>query len=130
MSAPDQVSPPDAAAMMLPRRCAAACLVLAAVLGAGSALRLFASGLRNAPPPERAMLRLNPNQAAAEELALLPGIGPQLAGRIVAHRQTAATPVFRDAEDLRAVPGVGPATVASLRSMLRFDPPEETARAD
>lgn len=49
---------------------------------------------------------LDLNTATEADLDRLPGIGPVLAARIVAHR-TAHGP-FRTAEDLLAVPGIGP----------------------
>lgn len=54
------------------------------------------------------------NSASAQELTRIPGIGPSLAGRIVAWR--AAHGAFRSLDDLEKVPGIGPATVARIRS--------------
>lgn len=54
------------------------------------------------------------NSASAQELTRLPGIGPSLAGRIVAWR--AAHGAFRTLDDLAQVPGIGPATVARIRA--------------
>ncbi len=66
-------------------------------------------------------LKLDPNTASAEELALLPHIGPQLAQNVVAYRAAAARqPAFRTADDLDAVPRIGPMTVAALRPHLLF----------
>ena len=56
------------------------------------------------------------NRAGAEELACLPGIGPTLAGRIVADR-TARGP-YRRVEDLDRVRGVGERLVARIRPLL------------
>lgn len=63
-------------------------------------------------------LGLDPNRATAEELALLPGIGPARAMAIVAAR---AGDPFRQLEDLQRVHGIGPRTVASLRSWLQIE---------
>jgi competence ComEA-like helix-hairpin-helix protein len=65
--------------------------------------------------------RLDPNTASAVELDRLPGIGPALADRIVAFRQTG--PWFSRAEELDAVAGVGPTLVERLRPHLAFGPP-------
>ncbi|HEX8906327.1 MAG TPA: ComEA family DNA-binding protein, partial [Longimicrobiaceae bacterium] len=54
------------------------------------------------------------NSASAQELTRLPGIGPSLAGRIVAWREGHGA--FRTLDDLAQVPGIGPATVARIRS--------------
>jgi competence protein ComEA len=47
-------------------------------------------------------------------LTRIPGIGPALAGRIVAWR--AAHGAFGTLDELEKVPGIGPATVARIRS--------------
>ncbi|HUH12108.1 MAG TPA: ComEA family DNA-binding protein [Longimicrobiales bacterium] len=62
--------------------------------------------------------RLDPNRASATELDRLPGIGPAVAGRIVAAREAGA--VFTRAEDLAAVKGIGPATVKRVAPHLDF----------
>lgn len=63
--------------------------------------------------------RLNINTATAAELELLPGIGPSLAGRIVAHR--AEHGAFRRVDDLDDVPGIGPRTVEKLRPLVTVE---------
>lgn len=55
---------------------------------------------------------LDINRASAQELDRLPGIGPVLASRIVAHRERHGP--FRDPTELLAVPGIGPALAARL----------------
>ncbi|HYH82720.1 MAG TPA: ComEA family DNA-binding protein [Longimicrobium sp.] len=60
--------------------------------------------------------RVNVNTATVEELQTLPGIGPALAARIVAHR--AARGPFRTVEELEKVPGIGPATATRLRGRV------------
>jgi competence ComEA-like helix-hairpin-helix protein len=52
--------------------------------------------------------RLDLNRASAEELALIPGIGPKLADRIVLERSRRGG--FARVEDLQEVRGVGPKT--------------------
>ncbi len=108
-------------------------VVLVLLIGAGfDFVRLTRS--RPAPPapvPERAAVLdtlgaqpiaprlahlLDLNRATAAELDRLPGIGPVLAARIVAHRE--AHGPFRDPAELIAVPGIGPALAARLAPLV------------
>lgn len=65
------------------------------------------------PPPGPDDHRIRVNVATAEELQRLPGVGPVLAARIVAHRE--ANGPFRAIEDLLDVPGIGEGKLATLR---------------
>lgn len=75
-----------------------------------------------APPPSAANTaavralrdgqRLQLNSASAEELTLVPGIGPQLAQRIVAER--ARRGGFSAWHELREVRGLGPKTLQRI----------------
>ncbi len=56
------------------------------------------------------------NQADASSLEALPGVGPVLAERIVAHRE--ANGPFETAEDLLEVPGIGEAKLAAMRDSI------------
>jgi len=56
------------------------------------------------------------NEATAEELMCLPGLGKALAERIVADRN--AHGPFRDIADLMRVPGIGPARSERLRDLV------------
>lgn len=58
-------------------------------------------------------LRIDLNQDSAARLQMLPGIGPELAARIVAHRQ--ANGPFEQIEDLTQVRGINSRIVAELR---------------
>jgi competence protein ComEA len=60
---------------------------------------------------------LDLNRADAAALARLPGVGPVLAERIVAHRDLRGP--FRSPEDLLHVPGVGEGRLARLRPLVR-----------
>lgn len=62
---------------------------------------------------------LDPNTATIEELMALPGIGPVLAGRIVAYR-TEHGP-FASVEAMAAVSGIGPVLIEQLRELLTID---------
>lgn len=59
---------------------------------------------------------LDLNQAGQKELEELPGIGPALAGRILASRSSDGP--FRNTEDLMRVPGIGPATLRRLQGLI------------
>jgi competence ComEA-like helix-hairpin-helix protein len=57
------------------------------------------------------------NRADAAALETLPGVGPVLAARIVAYRDSAGP--FRSPDELLEVSGVGPATLARFRDRVR-----------
>ena len=61
---------------------------------------------------------LDLNTAAAEELERLPGIGQELAARIVAHR--AQNGPFTAIEELMEVPGIGEGKLAALEGYLQI----------
>lgn len=67
-----------------------------------------------ATPPRTG--KVNINTANAEELDSLPGIGPELAQRIIAYRQ--AHGPFARIEDLDNVSGIGPSTLERLRDLI------------
>lgn len=54
------------------------------------------------------------NSATADELDVLPGIGPALAQRIVTYRERYGA--FADVESLVMVPGIGPRTLDRMRT--------------
>lgn len=58
--------------------------------------------------------RVNLNTASSEQLEALPGVGPALAGRIIAARP------YRSLADLDAVKGVGEATLRRLSPLVRW----------
>lgn len=65
--------------------------------------------------PSKGSLRVNINTATLEELETVPGIGPALAGLIVAGRPYATI------EELERVRGIGPATVDGMRPFVKVE---------
>jgi competence protein ComEA len=72
-----------------------------------------AGGAAGSPPA----VPIDLNRASAEELQQLDGIGPGLAGRILAYREEHNG--FGDVEELADVPGIGPKRLAALRESVR-----------
>lgn len=60
--------------------------------------------------------RIDPNRASVVELDRLPGIGPALADRIVAHRQEHG--LFSSLQDLGEVSGIGDAVLGKIAGMV------------
>jgi competence ComEA-like helix-hairpin-helix protein len=79
---------------------------------------LASPGLRESPPSQRgpAGPALNVNRATAVELEALPGIGPALARRIVADRESQGP--FATVAALDRVSGIGPALLARLEGLI------------
>jgi len=60
--------------------------------------------------------QVNINVAGVESLQKLPGIGPVMAKRIIAHRQKNG--YFKSFKDLLEVKGIGPATLEKIRPFI------------
>jgi competence protein ComEA len=69
-----------------------------------------------AAPPAAEAGPLDLNRASAAELARLPGVGPGLAGRILAERERRGR--FDSPEALRSVLGMGPKKLAAIRELV------------
>lgn len=122
---------PRITARGIPDTHALAVLLLAAALGVGTALPLLGPGgsgfpqprapEKAAPTPTRSQSSiagtLNLNTADTETLQALPGIGPALAGRIVAYRLEHGP--FQTVQDLLQVPGIGPKRWERIRHATR-----------
>lgn len=106
----------------------AACIITALSIVATVAVS-YASGLRNpATPPEIFLSApaeasrpptdglVNINTADADALSTLPGIGPALAQRIIAYRETCGA--FIDTADIIDVTGIGLKTFANFKDKI------------
>lgn len=102
-------------------------LAMAAVLGVGgSALaeRHKLTGGRQPPRPVTGVVNIN--AATAAQLDMLPGIGRQTAGQIVAFREKQP---FKAADDIVKVKGVGPRTFGRIKGHLTVSGPTTLAYA-
>ena len=74
------------------------------------------------PPPRTAPTFLEEpgpvdlNRASEAEIEALPGIGPAVAARIVARRDSIGR--FRQVEDLDSIKGIGPALIEKIRLLV------------
>jgi len=87
-----------------------------------------ARGVAETEPAARAPGILDINGASASELDALPGIGPVLAARIIAHRQRHGR--FHSREELLAVRGIGPRLLARLAPRIRAGAGGESVGSD
>ena len=71
-----------------------------------------------APPPPPPTGPFAVNTAPVDTLVFLPGVGPVLAGRIVAEREAGGP--FRDLDDLRRVKGIGPRLAVRIAEHVVF----------
>jgi competence ComEA-like helix-hairpin-helix protein len=84
---------------------------------AGPAPTTAAAVGRTAPAAARTREQIDLNRASAAELERLPGVGPALAGRIIAYRDSVGR--FGNVGELERVRGIGPALVAKLTPLVR-----------
>lgn len=68
--------------------------------------------------------KINLNTATAAQLTKLRGIGPAIAGRIVADRE--ANGNFKTVDDLARVKGIGPKVLANIRGGVTVAVPAKT----
>jgi len=101
--------------------------VIAFLMGGYLLVRSFAVPTRHSPPFPvllsdgdmrfTGLFQVDPNNAPADSLELLPGIGPVLADRIVAYRQHHR---FEREVDITDVKGIGPKVYERLRPYLKI----------
>ena len=93
-------------------------LLLAIVLAAPPALPSCLPGFdEERPKATSPSFVIDINQATAEDFQKLPGIGPALAGRIVAYRKKHGP--FRRVEDLLIVRGIGHKKWKAIRPYVK-----------
>lgn len=112
---PPAAPPPAVPDAPVPRRAqAVALLVLLAVTGL-IGWRWYSDHYRARPTELQRDVahRIDLNRATRSELMQIPGVGPQLAERIVSHRDSRGQ--FARVEDLDAVHGIGGATLNKIR---------------
>ncbi len=74
------------------------------------------SSAEQGPPTDEQDTRININEADANALIALPGIGPARAEAIIAEREKRR---FRRVEDIMRVPGIGRKTFVRIRGSIR-----------
>jgi competence protein ComEA len=95
-------------------------LILAALLASGAvAPRTLAEQPAGKNRKTPAIAAIDINRATVEDFDKLPGIGPELARRIVAYREKHGP--FRRIEDLMAVRGMGAKKWRVLKPYLRVE---------
>ncbi len=95
-------------------------LILAACIAAAlAAPQARAQEPKKKSPKTSSLAVLDINRASAEDFQKLPGIGPELARRIVAYREKHGS--FRRIEDLMAVRGMGIKKWRALKPYLRVE---------
>lgn len=92
--------------------------------GSAQALRGRVKGAtereREAATPLAPGERIDPNTASEAQLRRLPRVGPALAQRIIARRESRGA--FRSLADLDSVPGIGPALLAAIAPHVTLPP--------
>ncbi len=61
-------------------------------------------------------MKVDINRADSADLQVIPGIGPALAGKIIAERNEGGP--FKSADDLERVKGIGPRTIENIREYI------------
>jgi competence ComEA-like helix-hairpin-helix protein len=121
---PAAAPPPATPDAPVPRRTQSAALVLALAVTGLVGWRWCADhfGTRPTDLHRDATHRIDLNRASRADLMQVPGVGPQLADRIVAERDARGR--FARVEDLSGVHGIGDATLHKLRPWVTVEPGE------
>ena len=121
---PPAVAPAAATDPPVPRRTQAAALVLALAITGLVGWRWWTDhhGTRPTELHRDPTYRIDLNRASRADLMRVPGVGPQLADRIVAERDGRGR--FARVDDLAGVHGVGTATLERIRPWVTVEPAE------
>jgi competence protein ComEA len=90
-------------------------------VGVAIVLALASTAVPVLAAAEKAAVPVDVNQASAEELTTLPGIGEKLAQRIVAYREQHGG--FKSVEELMNVKGIGERNLQKLEDLVRVGAP-------
>lgn len=93
-------------------------LALMFVVGTAALSPATVSAAEN-PAAKVAIQTIRLNQATAQQLQALPGVGPALSERIVAYRDEHGS--FRSVDQLAEVNGIGEAKLVKLKKYLTVD---------
>ena len=85
----------------------------------------FTIGSDSGAAPIELESRINPNNASAAGLMMLPGVGPARAQAIITYREqfrqnSPGDLAFRNCNDLDNVKGIGPVTISNMCEHLKF----------
>jgi len=93
-------------------------LLLALIMTSLTATQVLAEANQDQKTAITASQQININQASAEQLVSLPGIGPSRAAAIVEMRDQQGP--FESLEDLQKIRGIGPATAKDIQPLVSF----------
>ncbi len=93
-------------------------LALMFVFGSAGLSPATVSAAEN-PAAKVSLETIHLNQATAEQLQALPGVGPALSERIISYRDEHGP--FRSVDQLAQVKGIGEAKLAKLKTQLTID---------
>lgn len=101
-------------------------LIIAGLIG----WRWYADRFRTRPSELQANTahRIDINKASKSELLQIPGVGPQLAERIVSERESKGR--FNSVDDLNRVHGIGDATVNKIRPWVKIEAGDEPPKTE
>lgn len=103
-------------------------VVVSMMMGMALWARHQRPSVRRHRSPRSAALTIQINAADADTFCLLPGIGRQLARRVVAYREQHG--LFTSVDQLQQIHGIGPHTIERVRPMVAGGTIEAVVRSD